>query len=303
MITVLFFLILLPLSSFCQDGFFPGSPKPTKDRVSYGFSAASAQRTHRLSGRKLIINNEKRQLLLFTKNELVNLDTQAFVPDKVGSIDLGLSFNRSYSDRQNFGLLASFGSASNKPFHSWQEIKTNFTTFYQIESGARNSWIFSLNYSNHRGYLQGYPLPGAAYFYKSPAESFQAMIGIPFFISWEFQKNYIFMTSLLFPYLASAEISVFDFMPLKLRSGFRWEYKDYLVANRPQKKQSLYADQKSVFLSAGMPLTRNLSFDLVGAYAWDRRLFIAEGFFKKSKPQYTRLSDGLQASLDLNAVF
>ena len=69
---------------------------------------------------------------------------------------------RSLGDRRGWGAGASVGSASDVPFHSIHETIFSAAARYEIPSKERNSWVFLLNYSNNRTFLNNVPLPGVA---------------------------------------------------------------------------------------------------------------------------------------------
>src|SRR6266852_8307246 len=75
--------------------------------------------------------------------------------------------------------LPIFGSASDEPFASLDEVTVRATAFLRVPQGARNAWLFTLNYSNYSEYFAGLPIPGIHYVH-SPSDRFTLVLGFPF---------------------------------------------------------------------------------------------------------------------------
>src|SRR5262249_6539956 len=100
-------------------------------------------------------------------------------PDDLWNVHVGTSYRHLFSNGWVGGGNVTVGSASDKPFHSFDEMVVGASSFLRVPQGEHNAWLFSLNYSTNREFLNGIPLPGAAYFY-APTDWFQATIGLPF---------------------------------------------------------------------------------------------------------------------------
>ena len=113
------------------------------------------------------------------------------VPRKLWNAQAGAGYARELGDRRRWGASASLGSASDVPFGSFGEVSGLVSAYYQKPSGERASWIFMLNYSNNRPFLNNVPLPGAAYFTRSADGRLTAAFGFPFvFARWRPDRSW-----------------------------------------------------------------------------------------------------------------
>ena len=108
------------------------------------------------------------------------------VPRDLWNVQGGGGYTRELGDRKRWGASASIGSASDRPFGSGREVSGTGSAYYQIPSGERASWVFMLNYSNNRTFLNNVPLPGVAYFTRSADGRLTLGVGFPFiFARWK----------------------------------------------------------------------------------------------------------------------
>ena len=115
-----------------------------------------------------------------------DVETQALIPGSGGApipaelwdLELSAGLKRRWEGGHAAGLVASVGSPSDRPFHSLSETQLGATAFYLRPAGGRNAWVFFLNYSNQRSFLNHVPLPGVAYLWVPSRDTF-AMIGLP----------------------------------------------------------------------------------------------------------------------------
>jgi hypothetical protein len=110
----------------------------------------------------------------------VVLANGATVPRKLYNVQAGGGYARDLGDRNRWGGSASLGSASDRPFNSFGEVSGGVSAYYQKPSGDRASWVFLLNYSNNRPFLNNVPIPGVAYLSRSADGTLTWAAGFPF---------------------------------------------------------------------------------------------------------------------------
>lgn len=110
----------------------------------------------------------------------VVLSNGAVVPRDLWAVKAGAAYARGLGERRRWGVNASLGSASDRPFDSFGEVSGLVSAYFQKPSGERASWIFLLNYSNNRLFLNNVPLPGAAYLSRSADGRLTWAAGFPF---------------------------------------------------------------------------------------------------------------------------
>ena len=107
--------------------------------------------------------------------------TSFSVPQDLWSLDAGASYNHHLANGRDFGLNFGIGSDSDHPFYSMHETVFRAGLNYRVPSGDKNAWLFFLNYSNNRHFLNNVPLPGFGYFFKADEDKLQGIVGFPLY--------------------------------------------------------------------------------------------------------------------------
>ena len=215
-----------------------------------------------------------------------DLDTHAILPDsfeafpdQLWDVRITPAYRHRFDNGWTAGGQVSVGSASDKPFHSWDEIIVRANAFLRVPHGERNAWFFTLNYSNRggMGYFEGYPFPGVAYVW-SPSERFTAVVGVPF---TSIQAELVENLSLQLVYTplrqVRARLTWQPFRPLRIWAGFDWDNDFYLRADRGDDEDKLFYYEKRVSGGVRFDL-RHVGVELSGGWAFDRFYFEGERY-------------------------
>jgi hypothetical protein len=182
---------------------------------------------------------------------------------------VGGTYHRRFADRNALTVDISLGSASDHPFHSIDETALMVNLAYTIPQGERHSWLFLVNYSNLRPFLNHVPIPGVAFLYN-PSEEFRAVLGAPFLsVFWRPGQSWL-LYGTGSPFFASAGATYFVWGPLQLFTGFNWINQTYLLANRLDPEVRFFHVYKSLSLGLRSPVSRAASLELSGVYYFDR---------------------------------
>jgi hypothetical protein len=101
------------------------------------------------------------------------------IPNELYRSQFSLAWKH-HDDAESFwGLHASYGSASDHLFDSNQTSTLSITGFYSTSKDPTARWVWFVNYSNNRVFLNNLPIPGFAYVYR-PSEDFFGIFGLPF---------------------------------------------------------------------------------------------------------------------------
>jgi hypothetical protein len=201
-------------------------------------------------------------------------DTQQPFPDELWNVHFGTSYRHLFDNGWVAGGTVTLGSASDKPFHSINEMTVGATAFLRVPQGEHNAWLFSLNFSTNSEVLNYIPIPGVAYLY-APSDAFQAMIGFPFASvfyrpddDWILQFSYALLTNI------HTRATYLALRPLRLYAGFDWSNESYFLVNRPEDRDRFFYFDQSVTLGLQLPVRSfNAVFDLSGGYSFDRYYF------------------------------
>jgi hypothetical protein len=212
---------------------------------------------------------------------------QAF-PSELWNIRMGLTYRYQFDNGWNAGLSVGAGSASDRPFHSINEITENISTFLRIPSGDHNAWLFSLSYSPNS--QLNFPIPGVAYLWQ-PSDTFRASLGVPFQVMYRPIDDLTLDFSYMLLTTVHARATYRLCRPLRIYTGFDWENESYWLADRPDVKDRFFYYDKR--LSAGLQLAvgTNCLLDLSGGYLFDRYYAEAQSV-SLNPPNRIDVSDG-----------
>ena len=205
-------------------------------------------------------------------------DTQDTLPDHLWDMNLGGSYRRRLQNDWIAGARLTFGSASDKPFDSAEELVVNALGTLQIPHGQRNAWLLMLQYSNNREFLQHVPMPGVAYLYQ-PEQTFRTLVGIPFaMIHWEPATGWTIDASYFIPRTVRAKIQYEIMKNIRLYSGFAWQNQRFFRADRQDGDDRLFFYDKRILAGMQWQLTEQLSLDLQAGFAFHRFIFEGEDY-------------------------
>jgi hypothetical protein len=197
------------------------------------------------------------------------------IPAELWDVRFGFTYKYLFSNGWTTGTSVEFGSASNLPFHSWDEMTVGLSTFLRIPVGEHNAWLFSLTYSP-TGEVD-FPLPGVA-FYWQPSDSFNATIGVPFKVVWRPVEDVVLEASYMPLTNVKAKAAWHLWGGVSLYVGYDLGNEEYFLADRPDvRERFFYYDQR---VSGGMRLQfgPHCALDLSGGYAFDRFYFEGDSY-------------------------
>lgn len=200
--------------------------------------------------------------------DVVLPDTGRAFPDALWNIRFGVNYFRTFENGWKGGLIVQAGSASDRPFHSTNELIANVIGFLEIPAqNERDAWQFSVFYSPF-GNLS-FPIPGFAYLYR-PSDTFQAQIGIPFRIDWRPTETF----SWDFSYVPLTNISTqarWTFAP-KTTAFLGYEFLNdaYFLADRPVRRDRFMVFEQRVVGGIRWQPWRKLVFDAHLGYSFGR---------------------------------
>jgi hypothetical protein len=191
-------------------------------------------------------------------------------PDELWNIRFGATYRHLFDNGWIAGGTVTVGSASDKPFHSINEMTAGVNAFLRIPQGEHNAWLFTLTYSPTSDLP--IPIPGVAYMWQ-PSEYFRANIGLPFQLMWRPTDDIALDFSYMLLTTVHARASYRLCRPVRLYVGYDWENESYFRVGRPDENDRFfYLDQR---LSTGAQyfVSPHASLDLSTGYVFDRHYF------------------------------
>ncbi len=230
--------------------------------------------------------------LINVRNEL--FDTHAILPDThqpfppdLWSIRLGTTYRHLFDNGWIAGGTVSVGSASDRPFNSFDEVIAGINAFLRVPSGEHNAWLFSLAYSSNA--QLPFPIPMVAYVWQ-PSDRFRANLGLPFQLFWRPTDDLTFDLSYMLLTTVHARAAYRLCRPVRVYVAYASESEAYLLADRPDVNDRFFnVDQR---LAGGVQYWFNprTSLDLSGGYVFGRYFF--EGHSIAQDTHFNRIDVG-----------
>jgi len=287
-------LLILPAPCLAQDGVFRwvggdlGKGRPSLNYQFLGYSTEDVDsqgedfklNEHRLFSLVPFLQSAERDASVYLNLRAQDVGTSAILPDtresfpdELWDIRLGGQYRQRFDNGWIGGVALGFGSASDKPFASWDEIFLDVNLFTRIPDEGRNAWLLFVNYSKTREFLPNVPLPGVGYWYE-PSDQARLVVGIPFaFLNLRPVKEISFSFSYFIVRSVRARVTYSPLQSLHLYGNFEWRNESYYRAERQDDKDRLFYYEKQISAGIQVSLNRHVSIDLSGGYALDRFYF------------------------------
>jgi hypothetical protein len=199
-------------------------------------------------------------------------------PSELWDISAGLSYRHKFDNDWTGGLALTFGSSSDEPFNTFEEMYIHAVAMVRVPSGERNSWIFTLIYaSDEQIFGQKLPIPGIAYGWN-PSDKFQALIGFPFsMIRYKPFEN-LTLDAEYYPFWTVRTRATWEiFRPLRAYAGFQWDSDHFYRADRGDPDDKIFYREMRVYAGIRFDL-RYVGVEVTGGYAFNRFYFEGEGY-------------------------
>jgi len=201
------------------------------------------------------------------------------VPNELWDLRAGMFFTRELASGWKVGGLFNFGSASDEPFHSEDELTLASLGFVSIPVRNRDAWTFSLFYSPTS--QLNFPIPGIAYVWR-PNDELEAQIGLPASLiyapndSFSFRARYTPVTDVL---VEARQVLGADW---SLFTRYQIINETYFLADRLHRRDRFFQFEQQIAVGLSRSLPAGFSLDLSAAYLWDRRFFHSSDFDLRS---------------------
>lgn len=197
------------------------------------------------------------------------------VPGELWDVRAGMFLTRELASGWTVGGLFNFGSASDQPFNSADELTLASLGFLSVPVKNRDAWNFSLFYSPTS--QLAFPIPGIAYLWR-PNDELEAQIGLPASLtykpsdSFSFRARYTPVTDVFVEarQAVAADWSVF--------TRYQIVNETYFLADRSEREDRFFQFEQQVGAGLSRQLPAGFSFEIGAAYLFDRRFFHSSDF-------------------------
>jgi hypothetical protein len=231
-----------------------------------------------------------------------HLASGAPVPNDLYSSQFSAAWKHHEDSERFWGVTASYGSASDHLFDSNRTSTLSVTALYSKSHDPFRRWIWFLNYSNNRIFLNNVPIPGFAYIY-TPSKDFIAMLGLPFAFVRENLDERWSTEAFLGPYLGRASLNYSFIERSRLKTSqadltFESLPQTFYRADRSDPDARLFIEQSKALLGYKQSLCAGADLHFYGGLAFGRRVDERTNFSYKSDSMI-QLENRWIAGLDL----
>ncbi len=194
-------------------------------------------------------------------------------------VELGGVYRRRLQNGWLGGLNLSLGSASDRPFDTWDETIVSSTAFARVPHAGSNAWLFLINYSNRRSFWNHIPLPGFGYWYQ-PHPRLVAVFGAAFFYLWHQPLDDLTLSAAWFPIRVGMVRAAHRLWgPSQLYVAFESNEDNYFLAERVDVDDRLFYYELRLKAGLRAEAASRFTLDLWVGYAFDRYYFEGEDYF------------------------
>lgn len=195
--------------------------------------------------------------------------TGGWFPAEVYDASFGL---RAAGKKWTFGAGAR--SNSDRPFNSASETDINLDASTVLRRRGPHSVMFGLNYSSRRSFLKGVPFPYLSYSYTGE----RLTVFFPFALTWKFSEASSLQASYFPPKHFSLSVSRKFTRSLTLALSGGIQLRQYLLAGRADKDQSLFLEQTQAGLKASLTPAKGWEAALSAGWGFKGRYYSGEQY-------------------------
>jgi hypothetical protein len=215
-------------------------------------------------------------------------------PDELWNVRFGTTYRHLFDNGWIAGFGASVGSASDRPYHSIDEMFFGLNAFVRVPSGESSAWLFTLNYSPTNEL--NFPIPGVAYVWQA-SDCFVANIGLPFMIFYRPMDDLTLDFSYMLIRTVHARATYRLAPPLRVHVAFDWANELYYLADRANVNDRFFYYDKRATAGVQYVLSPHAALDLCGGYVFDRFYFQGAQFSGDSHNDRVDVGNGPFVSL------
>lgn len=196
------------------------------------------------------------------------------------------------------------GSASDRPFNSWDEVTADVTWAIGSLDASDHSYIFYINYSNNRDWLNRVPMPGFVYRYRH-SDDFMLVTGFPYqAFAWRpsCPGNVVLSATWAWPRTVYSRITWQPLDELELFAGFEWTNQRYFRHDRSNPRDRLWYEEKRLMVGLRWNISDGVILEAGGGFAMDRRWFEGEDL-EDTSTNRINIHDGPFVGLQFTARF
>lgn len=205
---------------------------------------------------------------LFSTNAVLPNSLRPF-PDELWNVTFGLNYMHQFDNGWSGGLMGGFGSASDKPFYSIDEMTANLGAFLRVPAhNDRDSWQFMLMYLY--GGPVNFPIPMLSYAWN-PSDQLRVNIGLPFSVAWQPNEDWTLNLSYMPLNNVSARVTYRVAPLLHVYGGYEFLNESYFLADRTDIQDRFFAFEQRLVTGLRWEVWKNAAAEVNGGYSLGRK--------------------------------
>lgn len=195
------------------------------------------------------------------------------------------------------------GSASDKPFHSGDEVTADITWSIGYPNSPGYAFLFLVNYNNNREYWNRDILLGFSYRGEPEDGRFKLALGFPYSAGRvKLTEDLQLSAEYNFPRTVHLRTDYVVSKNLRFYSGFDWANQRYFLYDRANDAARLFYYEKRVAAGLRWDITENMYLDFSGGFAFDRFFFEGTRYERRNQNRLD-LGDGPFVGLQFGLRF
>lgn len=204
---------------------------------------------------------------LFSTDAILPESLRPF-PDQLWSVNFGLNFIRQFDNGWSGGLMGGIGSASDKVFHSFDEMTANLGVFLRVPANnGRDSWQFMLLYLY--GGPVDFPIPMLSYAWN-PSDQLRVNIGLPFSVTWQPDEDVTLTLSYMPVSNINARLSYRVAPRFQVYGGYEFLTESYFLVDRTDNQDRFFVLEQRLVTGLRWEVWKNATAEVNGGYSFGR---------------------------------
>lgn len=194
-------------------------------------------------------------------------------PDQLWSLNFNANYMHKFENGWTGMLMAGFGSASDKPFHSINEVTATMGGFVMIPAAnGRDRWQVGAMYMY--GGPINFPLPMVSYQWN-PSDRLRVNVGLPLSVNWRPTDEWELNASYMPLYNINARLTYKPAAGVQVFGGYEFFNESYFLADRENTRDSFFGFEQRLVGGVRWEVGQALTVELNGGYAFGR--YFGEG--------------------------
>jgi hypothetical protein len=189
-------------------------------------------------------------------------------PGQLWRVNFGLTYLHQFDNGWSGGLMTGIGSASDKPFHSIDEITANLGAFLRVPArNGRDSWQFMLLYMY--GGPVDFPIPMISYAWN-PSDQLRINIGLPFSVAWQPNEDWTLNLSYMPLNNINARLIYRVALRFHVYGGYEFLNESYFLADRTDSQDRFFVFEQRLVTGLRWEVWKNATAEVNGGYSFGR---------------------------------